>query len=107
MSEQVTPNHRVLKAAVIIMGVLLVVGMLVILITITLRLANLGDEEIAPMAPSGAVAYQKSLPAGAQIQSVNLGEGAIAIQLSTDAGSAVWVFDAKTGSLNGVFSAPK
>ncbi|HXV22913.1 MAG TPA: hypothetical protein VED46_01510 [Alphaproteobacteria bacterium] len=45
MAERLDRNHATLKAVVIIMGVLIVLGVAVVVIEITRRLSNLGAEE--------------------------------------------------------------
>ena len=48
MAERLDRNHATLKAVVIGMGVLIVVGFAVVVIEITRRLANMGEEEAFP-----------------------------------------------------------
>lgn len=48
MAERLDRNHATLKAVVIGMGVLIVVGFAVVVFEITRRLANMGEEEAFP-----------------------------------------------------------
>ena len=66
MAERLNPNLATLKAVVIVMAVLIVVGFAVVAIEITRRLAHMGAEEAVP---PGA-ARMLSLPAGCAVAEI-------------------------------------
>ena len=66
MAERLDRNLATLKAVVVVMGVLIVVGFAVVAIEISRRLANMGAEE----ATAPAEARTLSLPAGCTVAEI-------------------------------------
>jgi hypothetical protein len=95
-----TPRQvRVLKIAVIVMGVLLVGGFSFVMAAIVYQASNLGEKKsplsgVAP-APQGEL----RLPQGASLTSMALDGDRLALHLKTDAGSEIAVIDIVSGKV--------
>lgn len=96
-----TPRQvRVLKIAVIVMGVLLVGGFSFVMAAIVYQASNLGERKSSPL-PEVAPAPQGDLrlPQGASVTSMALDGDRLAIHLKTDAGSEITVIDVVSGKV--------
>jgi hypothetical protein len=85
---------QALKFAVVVMGILIVVGMVVMAVTIASRLSAMADVE-----PALADHIALSLPPGAVIVETDLDGDRLALRLETPEGPAVQVFDLASGAL--------
>ena len=100
----VPPNPRGLKAAVTIMGILLVVGFFVVFVTIIYRVVSPGDGEKAstPRGLYGEV--DVTMPKDAQIVSTDLqGDRALIRIREVDGAETLMVFDVRRGHELGRF----
>jgi hypothetical protein len=100
-AEGAPPSHRGLKMAVIVMGVLLVIGIIVVFSTIIYRSVKLGSgEEVAEIRPRGGFAPIEALMApGARLESVELNGDRLAAttRLANGEGSEIILFDIRRG----------
>ena len=99
-----TPRQvRILKIAVIVMGVLLVGGFAVVIAAIVYQASKLGDKETrapatAPVsAPVRAVEGAFVLPDGGRIVSMDLDGPRLALHVKSPEGSQIVVIDIATG----------
>lgn len=94
---------RALKALVIILGIVIVVGTTVLVTVIIQRGSRLaGAPASAPAATAGpakaGASHALALPAGAKVLESRLGEGRVLLRAALpDGGEALFVFDAATG----------
>jgi len=112
MTENVTEQHRVLKSAVIIMGVLIVISVAVIIVTIAIRASQPADEDasqavqaVSPPAPPAAghpVSFgdlRVVIPAGAEVLQMSVSGDRLLLLLSDEAGDRrIHVADATSGA---------
>jgi hypothetical protein len=95
------PGVRALKIAVIVMGIMIVVGMVVVFARIV-YLANQRGAQ-GTTVPSGSARLapqaQLALPAGATIRHVSLSGERLAVHYDGPAGSGIAVVDLATGSV--------
>jgi hypothetical protein len=101
-----TPRQvRVLKIAVIVMGILLVGGFAFVMAAIVYQASKLGDKktpEAAPAAVPTAVAVPEAalaLPPDATVTSMALDGDRLALHLQTGAGPEIAVIDVTTGKV--------
>lgn len=97
-----TPRQvRVLKIAVIVMGVLLVGGFAFVLAAIVYQASRGGqDATIAPAAaPMGGVETQLLVGKDASVTALSLDGDRLALHLNSAAGPEIAVFDLKTGKI--------
>jgi len=96
-----TPRQvRVLKIAVIVMGVLLVGGFSFVMAAIVYQASNLGEKKSSPL--SGVAPASQGdlrLPQGASVTSMALDGDRLAIHLKADAGSEIAVIDVVSGKV--------
>lgn len=97
-----TPRQvRVLKIAVIVMGVLLVGGFAFVMAAIVYQASKLGEkpdekaQAAVPVAPNAPLA----LPAGATISAMALDGDRLALYLQTRSGPEIAVIDVTTGKV--------
>jgi hypothetical protein len=88
---------RVLKAAVVAMGVLIVAGMVVIVVAMMHRLS--GSPAVAPQAQVTQAAAQTTLdePAGTRVAGIAVGDRELAVQLQGGGPDRVVVVDVHSG----------
>lgn len=97
-----TPRQvRVLKIAVIVMGILLVGGFAFVMAAIVYQASKLGDKKTAAPAPAVAAAPDAALalPPGATVTSMALDGDRLALHLQTGAGPEIVVIDVTTGKV--------
>jgi hypothetical protein len=100
-----TPRQvRVLKIAVIVMGILLVGGFAFVMAAIVYQASKLGDKkmpEAAPAAPAAVAAPEAALalPPDATVTSMALDGDRLALHLQTGAGPEIAVIDVTTGKV--------
>ncbi|MGH6735950.1 MAG: DUF6476 family protein [Methyloceanibacter sp.] len=97
-----TPRQvRVLKIAVIVMGVLLVGGFAFVLATIVYQASRVGQNEGAAPAPAAQITSETELaiPQGATVTALDLDGDRLALHLTTSAGPEIAVIDLKTGKI--------
>lgn len=100
----ITPNPKGLKAAVTIMGILLVVGFFVVFITIIYRVVSPGDPEVAAVRKGIFGAVEVGLDRGAEILSSTVdGDRAVVQVKDTDGSQSLIVFDIRRGHETGRF----
>ena len=95
-----TPRQvRVLKIAVIVMGILLVGGFAFVLAAIVYQASKGGQESGAPAAVLSGVETELSIPKDATITSMSLDGDRLALHLNTAAGPEIVVFDLRRGKV--------
>ena len=87
---------QALKFAVVVMGILIVVGMVVMAVTIASRLSGMAETEAVP-ALTDQIAM--SLPPGAVIVETDLDGDRLALRLETPDGPVVQILDLSSGQL--------
>ena len=100
------PPHRALKAAVLIMGILLIVGFFVVFTTIIYRTVNSGGESRVSQRPSGP-SYgnvEVSLPSGAIVGETELDGDRMIVRYTLNGATGYIVFDIKRGYEIGRFN---
>ena len=100
------PQYRGLKTAVIVMGVLLVVGFVVVFSTIIYRTVNLGDGVSGAASEGAAAGYERNvtLPAGARIEQVTADNDRLLVEVVEAEGARLLVvLDARRGREIGRF----
>ena len=99
-----TPRQvRILKIAVIAMGVLLVGGFLFVIGVIAYQASNLGQGKDKPVAASSTVLSgsqaELAIPAGATVSSMALDGDRLALHLNSSTGQEIAVVDLNTGKV--------
>jgi len=98
-----TPRQvRVLKIAVIVMGILLVGGFAFVMAAIVYQASKLGDKDVPKGQAPAAVAAPDTplaLPDGATISSMALDGDRLALHLQTSTGPEIAVIDVTTGKV--------
>ena len=103
-----TPRQvRLLKIAVIVMGILLVGGFALVLATIVYQASTLGEKPAgAPAAPAATASEGErtkqgalSIPADAKVLSMSLDGDRLALHLQSSAGSEIAVIDVTSGKV--------
>lgn len=89
---------RMLKIAVIVMGILLVGGFGLVMATIVYQASRLGETSAGASAPS-AIAQGITLPKGATVTSMALDGNRLALHLKSSAGSEIAVIDIRSGQM--------
>lgn len=89
-------TYRILKAVVIILGILLVLSFFIVFGTIIYRVSNL-----EPRAPE-AVETTLPIPADAVIVDVSAGDGRILVTVRDGSGTAIYVLDGRSYTLRAV-----
>ena len=100
-----TPRQvRILKITVIVMGVLLVGGFAFVMAAIVYQAGKLGDKKAVEEAPASVPAAAETvaggsfvLPDGAEIVSMDLDGGRLALHVKSAEGSQIVVIDTTTG----------
>ena len=82
----------------IILGLLIVAGVTVIGVTITTRLNDMSQNDIAVDVPDVMQAY---VPKGSQIRAVDIDDGLLFVSLATPEGDIVIIVELKSGKLLG------
>ena len=82
----------------IILGLLIVAGVTVIGITITTRLNDMSQNDIAVNVPDVMQAY---VPKGSQIRAVDIDDGLLFVSLASPEGDIVIIVELKSGKLLG------
>ncbi len=82
----------------IILGLLIVAGVTVIGITITTRLNDMSQNDIAVDVPDVMQAY---VPKGSQIRAVDIDDGLLFVSLAAPEGNIVIIVELKSGKLLG------
>jgi hypothetical protein len=94
-----TPRQvRLLKIAVIVMGLLLVGGFALVLGAIVYQASQLGKEGQA-LTPATGVETELAIPSDATITSLALDGDRLALHLQSSAGPEIAVIDLKTGKV--------
>ena len=100
-----TPRQvRVLKIAVIVMGVLLVAGFAFVLAAIVYQASRLGDKAtpaVATVSPpvAEALASELAIPIGAEVTTLALDGDRLAVHLRSQAGAEIAVIDVRSGKV--------
>jgi hypothetical protein len=95
---------RMLKWAVIVMGLLLVGGFAFVMSAIVYQASNLSESSPAAAGtPGNRPAHALKLPAGAAISHMALGDNRLAVHLQGPGGEEIRVIDLGTGALVGRF----
>jgi hypothetical protein len=93
-----TPRQvRVLKFAVIVMGILLVGGFAFVLAAIVYQASRGGQSSVAP--GGEPVATELQIPKDASVSTLSLDGDRLALQLQSSAGGEIVVIDLKTGKV--------
>jgi hypothetical protein len=94
---------RVLKIAVIVMGILLVVGFGLVMVAIVYQASQLPDKESQAPARAAAVPLEAqtelAIPPGAKVTSLALDGDRLALHLESSAGPEVVVVEIGTGKV--------
>jgi hypothetical protein len=91
---------RVLKVAVIVMGILLVVGFALVVAGIFYQASKLGkDKQAAPEPAAEGTQAELAVPSGATVSSLALDGDRLALHLESSAGPEVLVIDVTTGKV--------
>jgi len=94
---------RVLKIAVIVMGILLVGGFAVVVAGVVYQASQLGDKKAETPAPAHAVLpgvqTELAVPSGATVTAMALDGNRLALHLKSSAGPEVLVIDVPTGKV--------
>jgi hypothetical protein len=94
-----TPRQvRVLKIAVIVMGLLLVGGFAFVLAAIVYQ-ASRGGQDGAVAAAPGGVAGELGIPKDASVTALSLNGDRLALHLNSAAGAEIAVIDLRTGQM--------
>ena len=100
-----TPRQvRVLKIAVIVMGVLLVAGFAFVLAAIVYQASRLGDKAtpaVATVSPpmAEALASELAIPIGAEVTTLALDGDRLAVHLRSQAGAEIAVINVRSGKV--------
>ena len=95
-----TPRQvRLLKIAVIAMGLLLVGGFALVLGAIVYQASQLSKEGQAPAPATGSVEAEFAIPSDATITSLALDGDHLALHLQSSEGPEITVIDLKTGKV--------
>ncbi len=96
-----TPRQvRILKWAVIIMGILLVGGFALVMSAIVYQASHLSESVPAPATTSSSeVVRALSVPAGMSISHMAMGDNRLAVHLKGRSGSEIRIIDLGTGAL--------
>jgi hypothetical protein len=95
-----TPRQvRVLKIAVIVMGLLLVGGFALVLAAIVYQASRVGQDGAVAAAPPGGVAGELGIPKDASIMALSLDGDRLALHLNSAAGAEIAVIDLRTGQM--------
>ena len=99
-----TPRQvRVLKIAVIVMGILLVGGFAVVVAGIVYQASQLGDKKVQTPAPAPdvlpGVQTELAIPSGATVTAMALDGDRLALHLKSSTGPEVLVIDVPTGKV--------
>ncbi len=95
-----TPRQvRVLKIAVIVMGILLVGGFAFVMAAIVYQASKLGEKTSDAPPPAVAALSELVIPADATITSMALDGDRLALHLQTETGPEIAVIDVTTGKV--------
>lgn len=96
-----TPRQvRVLKWAVIIMGIMLVGGFALVISAIVYQASNLGESTPAPAATSSSTAVRALVvPSGMSVSRMAMGDNRLAVYLEGPAASEIRIIDLGSGTL--------
>jgi len=97
-----TPRQvRVLKIAVIVMGILLVGGFAVVVAGVVYQASQLGDKKVQTPAPDvlPGVQTELAIPSGATVTAMALDGDRLALHLKSSTGPEVLVIDVPTGKV--------
>jgi hypothetical protein len=95
-----TPRQvRVLKIAVIVMGILLVGGFAFVLAAIVYQASRGGQDRVAPAAVLGGIEAELPIPKDATIGSMSLDGDRLALHLNSAAGPEIIVLDLATSKI--------
>ena len=100
-----TPRQvRVLKIAVIVMGVLLVAGFAFVLAAIVYQASRLGEKAtpaVATVSPpmAEALASELAIPIGAEVTTLALDGDRLAVHLRSQASAEIAVIDVRSGKV--------
>ncbi|MGI9386017.1 MAG: hypothetical protein ACR2OX_01170 [Methyloligellaceae bacterium] len=101
--EPPTLQFLVLKWAVILMGVLLIAGFAIIIVTIVNRATGIGKNERQPAAITGfedsGTAVEVPVARGADVTTLDLDGNRLAIMFKTPSGSEITIVHIKTGKI--------
>lgn len=94
-----TPRQvRILKVAVIVMGVLLVGGFAFVLAAIVYQASKVGKSTVPVNAPAGQPAEAMlALPAGGKVTQMAIGEGRVVLHVEAPAGNEIVIVEAASG----------
>jgi hypothetical protein len=97
---------RLLKIAVIVMGILLVAGFAFVLAAIVYQASRLGDGAAPvgatvsqPMALPEGLAAELPIPQGAEVTTLSLDGDRLAVHLKSQAGAEIAVIDLRSGKV--------
>lgn len=97
--------YRNLKIAVVVMGVLLVVGFVVVFVTIATRLASTGEPPAdAPVAAAVTPDVMRLLGRDSEVVSTAVDSGRLALVLRGPEGLSILVIDMRSGQVVSVVS---
>ena len=103
-SGDIPPNPKGLKAAVLIMGILLVVGFFVVFITIIYRVVSPGDPDVSTARKGIFGSVEVGLTKGAEILSSTVdGDRAVVQVREADGSQMLIVMDIRRGHETGRF----
>ncbi len=95
-----TPRQvRLLKIAVIVMGLLLVGGFALVMASIVYQASRLGQSAAPGAAPSPAGETDLSIPKDAELGTLSLDGNRLALQLKSPGGTEIVVIDLRTGTV--------
>jgi len=97
-----TPRQvRVLKIAVIVMGILLVGGFAVVVAGVVYQASQIGDKKVQTPAPDAlaGVRTELAIPSGATVTAMALDGDRLALHLKSSTGPEVLVIDVPTGKV--------
>lgn len=90
---------RMLKIAVIVMGILLVGGFGMVMATIVYQASKLGEKSGAASGPAAIEQGALALPTDATVTSMALDGDRLALHLKSSAGSEIAVIDVRSGQV--------
>lgn len=111
MEQGLTESHRWLKTLVVVMGVLIVTGLVVVVVTVANRATDLAEGKVEPAQPEGGgpvLAIPSvfgevvvTLPEGSRLRGVTADSGRLYLRLEgagrAEADERILVIDAATG----------
>ena len=96
-----TPRQvQILKIAVIVMGIILVIGFAFVIAAIVYQASNLSKSTPQPVAsPQGGMTAELIIPDGMAISQMALGDNRLAVHLTGPRGGEIRIIDLGTGAV--------